>query len=1225
MKRSSLALALLMISCTVLPPGTGQKGAGIPGNSPLQPATLPVQSPASQTVFPHQPLIDSAEAKISGSAQGDHLSLKVIIPRASSGMRVQALELDKISHLRSWVSSNDLSAPIFNLDNYVAVRSDGQNTALSIKTVPRGKNRVVSVQGYDNTTNHAPIEGALLKAVYSSPENSTEIVLTFTWRSTATASVLESLIKKDPAVVGNLNAEQVNQLIENLNMTQLNALLDKVIYGNNPVGGTTYALHPSRLNADVLAKAIVDANGTVPVLNAGDPTPANWIKNMGDITLVVKTPNQNNFNSQIQVQITDPASPAVIISAGQNSASLPQIIPGTWQAIVKLEGLNGGVSTRANLSVDANGVVQLTEGTQGNPIILPPVIKAITATQGASGTQITLTGDGFNPAGGNTVKFGTVTATVDVTSATSLVVTVPPGISGTVPIQVTNNGKTSNQVNFNVESKIVSLSKPGGKAGDTLTLQVSGFDASSSNPTVTFAGGANATVTGTTAGSITVTVPAGATTGAISVTPQGGTALQSPTYTLNTPVITSLNPESGSVGATVTVKGANFTGATGATVNGQAVTDLTVVDDNTLTFKVPVGATSGAVQVTTNQGTGTSQTPLTVPQQIVALSSPGGKAGDSVTITVSGFNPQTSNPTVTFAGGATATITGSTNSTLTVTVPAGATTGAITVTPQGGTALQSSTYTLNTPVISSFNSNVAIGQQVVLSGANFTNATQVTFNGVAAPTYTVNNDGTITVTVPPGATDGPIRVTTPSGTGTSATNFVLLKPPTITHVNYNPLQPLAPIVLTGTNYVPGSTLMIGTTSINPNTYTIDSTTQITIHTPPQNLAMDSVTVLNASGSAVSSLIYKDVINFVGDATKVVRTDVNFAIDSPHGINVDHDTNIYIASLLHKVYKFNSAGQNQYVSGDGISGWRKDEVTNPTAKFFETTLANARFNGPEDLANDAAGNIYVADTTNHAIRKITTDGKVQVLARLPGPEGIEISSNGILYVTGNDPPNGNATTSYVMKITDLNTLPSDAQIRAYDADANSDGKADHTMTTNVTVIAGGATSGPATATPVSPISAARFLHLEGLGIDGQGNVFVADVDNFQIRKIDLQNNSVSVFATLSWSYPVLNSDTKPYIEMHEIRVDPQGNVFVPAACCNWLFNNAAKIYKISPTGQISKIAGTGTFSVLEGKPLTEATFSSPRGVDFAPNGTLYISDTGWGIRRIDRFQPLAVNP
>lgn len=78
------------------------------------------------------------------------------------------------------------------------------------------------------------------------------------------------------------------------------------------------------------------------------------------------------------------------------------------------------------------------------------------------------------------------------------------------------------------------------------------------------------------------------------------------------------------------------------------------------------------------------------------------------------------------------------------------------------------------PVVVSFTPiSGPIGQVVVVTGTSFTGATDVTFNGVSAITFTVDADSQITVTVPVGATTGKIAVTTPIGTGTSADDFTI--------------------------------------------------------------------------------------------------------------------------------------------------------------------------------------------------------------------------------------------------------------------------------------------------------------------------------------------------------------------------------------------------------------------------------------------------------------------
>lgn len=84
------------------------------------------------------------------------------------------------------------------------------------------------------------------------------------------------------------------------------------------------------------------------------------------------------------------------------------------------------------------------------------------------------------------------------------------------------------------------------------------------------------------------------------------------TYTTPAPIVTYFGPLSGAVGSTVTIHGSSFVGVTGITFNGTAVVNYTVVDSFTITAKVPVGATTGMIAVTTAAGTGTSAESFTV-------------------------------------------------------------------------------------------------------------------------------------------------------------------------------------------------------------------------------------------------------------------------------------------------------------------------------------------------------------------------------------------------------------------------------------------------------------------------------------------------------------------------------------------------------------------------------------------------------------------------------------
>jgi hypothetical protein len=150
-----------------------------------------------------------------------------------------------------------------------------------------------------------------------------------------------------------------------------------------------------------------------------------------------------------------------------------------------------------------------------------------------------------------------------------------------------------------------------------------------------------------------------------------------------------------------------------------------------------------------------------------------GPVGTGVTITGTAFTGATA---VSFNGVA-ATFTVSPSGTITTTVPAGATTGPITVTTPGSGAIVTTTRFTVTPAITSFAPAIgAVGTGVTITGTNFTGATTVSFGGRAA-TFTVSNSGTITATVPAGAITGPIVVTTLDGTATSASSFTVTTAP----------------------------------------------------------------------------------------------------------------------------------------------------------------------------------------------------------------------------------------------------------------------------------------------------------------------------------------------------------------------------------------------------------------------------------------------------------------
>jgi uncharacterized repeat protein (TIGR03803 family) len=224
---------------------------------------------------------------------------------------------------------------------------------------------------------------------------------------------------------------------------------------------------------------------------------------------------------------------------------------------------------------------------------------------------------------------------------------------------------------------LVSLITPdNGFPGDTITITGSGF----SNPTVDF-NGKLAPVTSSTLTTITATVPDGLSAGTQPVTvTNGGVKRLVGEYTIPYFTITGLTPASGLPSDSITITGTGFKNPTVA-FNGKtaAVTSST---QTSITATVPDGLSAGKQPVTVTDYEGVIHSAgsytLVAPFTITSLIPTAGVPGDSITITGSGFI----DPMVKF-NGLLATVVDKTATSITVTVPSGATTGPLTVTDRG--------------------------------------------------------------------------------------------------------------------------------------------------------------------------------------------------------------------------------------------------------------------------------------------------------------------------------------------------------------------------------------------------------------------------------------------------------------------------------------------------------------------------------------------------------------
>ncbi|NIG57131.1 IPT/TIG domain-containing protein [Chitinophaga sp. Cy-1792] len=226
-------------------------------------------------------------------------------------------------------------------------------------------------------------------------------------------------------------------------------------------------------------------------------------------------------------------------------------------------------------------------------------ISAIKPLKGGAGTQVTVTGSGFSAnLADNQVALNGIAATVVSATATSLVVKAPAGVQ-TGPVSVTINGqKTAGPVFTVVPAPSVKAMAPlSGPAGTLVTITGRDFSDTKEENSVSM-NGVPLTIMSASATELTVTIPAGATSGAVKIDVNSQT-VSGPVFTLQALGVSKLLPDNGLAGSVVVMKGVGFsTVATDnqVTINGLAVT-VTAATDTTLTVTMPAGVTTGNLNV----------------------------------------------------------------------------------------------------------------------------------------------------------------------------------------------------------------------------------------------------------------------------------------------------------------------------------------------------------------------------------------------------------------------------------------------------------------------------------------------------------------------------------------------------------------------------------------------------------------------------------------------------
>jgi sugar lactone lactonase YvrE len=337
-------------------------------------------------------------------------------------------------------------------------------------------------------------------------------------------------------------------------------------------------------------------------------------------------------------------------------------------------------------------------------------------------------------------------------------------------------------------------------------------------------------------------------------------------------------------------------------------------------------------------------------------------------------------------------------------------------------------------------------------------------------------------------------------------------------------------------------------------------------------ANDRIRKIDTSG-IISTIAGIGTPGYSGDGGPAILAQLNY----PWGLALDSAGNLFFAETSNNtVRKIDTSGNISTVAGNGTAGYSGDGGQ----------ATSAQLNNPRGFTLDSAGDMYIADTLNHRVRKVDTSGIINTFAGngtqgFTGDGGLatdaEIGNPRGLLVQGNRILISNGGSAHIRTVNlSTNIINSYAgNIIGYDGDGN-------------------------------PPHLTDFDGPTGMLVTSTGSLLVADQFNARLREVSSTSTS-----TVAGSFGPDNSKSTQSVLIlpFNIGFDPSGNYYIAE-------DGGQRIRMVNAgSGQITTIAGNGTSGYSgDGGPATQAQIYFPQGVAADGSGNVYIADAGNGVIR-----------